>query len=207
MKKSLEHENAEFQRPIGRFLLGLEEKRIMHDPYEYAARFAANYRDILNPQWRAARVSVEEMYGQRVELEFATNSHVHGHYTWHLCAKSEQYDIFCSENGEWGATHYEFSSLRAVMRRHEVTDSGVLEGLQSIIEYMTDTYDFHKNASTIRGDSTRTRAAIQELDARKSTIGLVHGEERNLMALKSHLFIAGFPVGSRDISFQPPLIQ
>lgn len=205
--KSQEHESAEQERPVGRFLLEPESETVASCSYEYAVLFANDNKDLLNHRWRASRVSTEEINGQRVELEFVANDNATNQYVWHLCANDEQYDFYCNEAGECRATHYEFTSQRAVMKRREITEPTALEVLQDIVEYMTNTGDFFKNMLAIREDLERTQSAIKELDAKKSVKTISHGEEKNLAALKSHLFIAGFPVGSRDISKRGPLIQ
>lgn len=201
------HEHAERTRPIGRFLLALElGEPARNDAYVYAQRFASNYRDIINPRVRASRVSVEQIEGRRVELEFCDARDESPIYVWRISAGREQYDLRCDEQGV-GATYYEFSEMRAVLRKRELFEPDDLTTLQQIVEYMTDTYDFHKNTSAIRGDSTRTHAALQALAHKKASHGLSHGEEKECNALRSHLAVAGFPVGSRDISHHIPLIQ
>jgi hypothetical protein len=199
----IQNSNQE-ERPLGRFLLGLEIVEGKRDIYTYASQFAGEYDDILNKKWKAARVSVEEINGQRVELEFAKDIMKQGSYTWRLYAGNEQYDIDSSQDCEPSATYYELTSQRLILRKRKVGSTAVLSSLQGVIEYMTDTRDFHKNASYIRGDSTRTHVSIDKLKDKKS---LTHGEDKNMKALQSHLFLAGFPVGSIDIRNKLPLID
>jgi hypothetical protein len=196
--------NNQEERPLGRFLLSLETVEGKRDIYTYASQFAGDYDDILNKKWKAAKVSVEEINGQRVELEFAKDLVGQGSYTWRLYAGNEQYDIDSSQDDEPYGTYYELTSQRSILRKHKIGSAAVLNSLQSVIEHMTDTRNFHKNASYIRGDSTRTHVNIEELKNKKS---LTHGEDKNLKALQGHLFLAGFPVGSIDIRDKLPLID
>lgn len=201
-------EKAQHKRPIGRFLLDrtFEKPAEAHDMYAYAAKFAMEYHDIINPKWRASRVSVEKLGGRHVELEFSIGSDEESCYVWRLHAGNEQYDVWCRENG-CSIIYYELTSQRAVMKKREADNPETLAVLKDLIEHMTDTYDFHKNTSSIRGDSVKTYAAIQELERKKSSNEFSCRDAKNLHALNNHLFMAGFPVGARDISKLQPLIQ
>ena len=192
--------NVENVRPIGRFLLQLDGFPSQHGVFVYASKFAADYRDILNSSWYASRVSVEEINGRRVELEFAAD-YTNDEYAWHVVAGDEQYEIHTNGNETYG-TYYEFTPQRSVLRRRSITTPEDLEVLQGIVEHMTGTLEFHKNASAIRGDKTRTHANINELSDRPRR---TRGESKDLNALRGHLSLAGFPVGSRDISGMVPL--
>ncbi len=195
------HTNIESTRPVGRFLLGLEDLESKHDTYTYALRFATDYQDILDHNRQASRVAVEEIDGQRVELEFVADQ-PNGGYVWRIAVGAEQYELH-ADNYETYGTYYEFTSQRAVLRRRHITSMTDLSVLESVVEYMTDTLDFHRNASALRGDKTRAHASIAELSGKEKR---THGDDRNLSALRSHLFVAGFPVGSRDISGLMPLL-
>lgn len=192
--------DVENTRPVGRFLLGLDRYEGRHDIPTYASRFAAEYHDVLNQSWQASRVSVEEIDKQRVELEFVVDP-ANGDYAWRIATGSEQYEIHTGDNETYG-TYYEFTPQRAVLVQRHIASVADLNALQGIVEYMTGTLDFHKNTSKIRGDKTRTHATIDEL-VKEGT--RTHSESKNLKALRSHLFLAGFPVGSRDVSGYVPL--
>lgn len=207
--QSPSNENAEKKRPIGRFLLDYEPTVCFEakEMYMYAAKFAQEYSDIINPRWRASRVSAEELNGRHIEIEFSVIDAARNNtFVWSVSTKGEQYDVYSTER-DCRAEHYTFTAQGALMRKETLRDNESLASLKSFIEYMTDTYAFHKNASAIRGDSTRTYITIQELEQAKSIMQLTHKDEKNLQSLRSHLFLAGFPVGSRDVSRLVPLIQ
>lgn len=192
------HEN---NRPVGRFLLDVKDFEGKHDTYTYASRFAANYSDILNRNWSASRVSIEEINGQRVELEFITDA-MSDAFAWRVAVGNEQYEIHTNGCETYGI-YYAFTPQRAVLQRQDMNSAAELYVLQGIVEHMTDTVEFHRNASMLRSDKTRTHASIDKLAAKAVR---TYGEDKNLGTLKSHLFLAGFPVGSRDSSDYVPLL-
>jgi hypothetical protein len=211
--------SAEDSRPNGRFLLSFEQDAKVHDVYDYASRFAHKYEDILNPKLESSIVSSEDFEHRRVELEFGNDSKKPGTYAWRLSIAGErlgsdqyeggprilgeQYDIDCSEQ-QCVATHYTFNTQRAILRKRLVTSTDELNDLQSLIQYMTDTREFHKTASEIRGNITRAQRTYAELLAQK---GRSFRDSKNLASLKSQLFQAGFSVGSRSISHKVPLLN
>lgn len=201
-KQKIKNENL-----YGRFLFDIDGQfESQYNIYQYSKHFGEEYKDILNKRRDSSRVSSESIANNVVDLEFSHNQY--DTFIWKIIIhcerygpqsisrgvlprKGEQYEIV-STKSETHAVYYELTNQNALMRKQYIEDLETLKVLQGLIEYMTDTRNFYKNASGVRGDSTRTHVAIEELEKNKSRN---YVEEKNLRSLRSHLFKAGFPSG------------
>lgn len=204
------------KRLIGRFLYLADSHHQCYDSYDFARHFATEYSDVINMKRDSSMVSVEKIDDKIVELEFSKLPD--DTFTWRIIVTGEtynsnhissgviprggeQYELICSDKSIQ-AHYYEMNVQRAIVRKEILDHQDDMDILQGVIEYMTDTHDFHKNVSRIRGDSSRANSEIVRLMQKKP---LNYSDEKNLRSLKSHLFQAGFPVGSPTISNKIPL--
>lgn len=203
-------------RPFGRFLLE-NVNLVTHNPeiepllnqssFQYADEFATQYKDLLNPIWKSKQVVKMSHENKRQTLEFAQNEAAEGWYTWKLYSDGQQCDMLMNSDGYRFAVHYEMSQQNAVLSRHETTDETILDGLQQIIVSMTTSNEFLENCTVTRAELGESRNEYQALIANEKNETLSFKERKDLDSIRSHLFKAGFPVGSRDIRAVQPLLS
>lgn len=215
--KNQQYELATPEASTGRLLLNIKDQFIQrYDTFEYAKKFASDFDDILNSRWTSSRVTTGEVYGDFVDLEFS--HHNHDAFVWKIIVHSkkhtlqgsalslgshagEQYEII-AQNDNLKATYYRLNHQNTVMHKIPVYNPEEISTLQGLVEYFTDTKDFYKYTSDIRSDMSRSHRTISQL-ANKEIRNF--SDEKNIQSLKNHLFRAGFPVGSPDISDKKPL--
>jgi hypothetical protein len=196
--------NEENLRPIGRFLLANgEERSHKGGAYRYAASFADEYKDIINPAWSASMITNQKIEDESIELEFAQDLVGDRFYTWRLAAGNVQYDTHVNDEGYYYGTYYEFSEQRAVKIRQEIGSLAVLNNVQLVIEYLTSTSEFDKQVSNIRANWWKMRVSAAQLEMKESP---TFKERKDLESLRSQMFKAGFSVGSVDVRAKPPLL-
>lgn len=206
------------ERLGGRFLFLVDNYRIQSNPFDYARSFADEYSDIINARRDTSSVSREQILDKNVELEFTkynTNT-----FAWRIIvagerfsndhisqgtlpAGGEQYELICSQENI-RAYYYLMNIQRSIVRKEPITEPRYLDAIQGVVEFMTQTCGFYKNVAHIRGDTTRTYAAIAHITQK---VPKNFNDEKNLRSLKSHLFQAGFPVGSPPIGKKEPLLS
>lgn len=215
--KNQQYELATPQASTGRLLLNIKDQFIQkYDTFEYAKKFADNFDDVLNSRRSSLRVATGEVCGDLVNLEFApkypesfiwkiiVHSKKHSiqtSFTGMVDQVGEQYEIN-AQNNSIAACYYRLNHQNAVMQKLPLHSTHDIYSLQGLIEYLTDTKDFYQQTSDIRGDMTRSHRAINQLE---NKVIRSFSDEKNIQSLKSHLFRAGFPVGSPDISGKKPL--
>lgn len=136
-------------RPIGRFLLGMEEFEGLHDPVEFAATFARTDGNFHKHRHKSVRVDGEDVFvdGRKVELEFEISRYA---YIWRIIVYAEQhrtehlstnysphggetYELRCSTPKPSG-TYAEYGNQRNIIRRREFDDPQQLRMLQGVVE-------------------------------------------------------------------------
>lgn len=136
-------------RPIGRFLLGMEDFSGEYDPMEYARNFARNGDNFQKHKHKSTRVDGEELVvdGRKVELEFEISRFAYiwriivfaeKHKTEHLATGyqphgGETYELHCAVPNPSG-TYAEYGNQRNIIRRREFDDPEHLNMLQGVVE-------------------------------------------------------------------------
>lgn len=215
--KDKQCESAFPQESTGRLLSNIKGQFSQrYDIFEYAKKFASDFDDILNSRWTSSRITTGDVYGDVVDLEFAS---IHSEsFLWKIIVHSkkqsiqtslvgmglqvgEQYEVI-AQNNTITTFNYRLNHQNAVMQKLPIYAAQDIDSLQGLIEHLTDTKDFYQQTSEIRGDMTRSHRAINMLE---NNLAQNFSNEKNIKSLKSHLFRAGFPVGSPDISHKKPL--
>lgn len=148
------HEQNEQQetrnpRPIGRFLLGLEEFYGKNDPMDYARTFARTGDNFQRHKHKSVKVFGDEVMidGRKVELEFEISRFAYiwrivvfaeKHLTEHLSTNynphgGEMYELHCAVPQSRGS-YAEYGNQRNAIRRREFDSAEQLSMLQGVIE-------------------------------------------------------------------------
>lgn len=136
-------------RPIGRFLLGLEDFSGQFDPIEYAATFARTGDNFQKHKHKSVKVGGDEVAvdGRSVELEFEISRFA---YIWRIIVFAEKhkaedvstgyqphggetYELHCAMPKSSGC-YAEYGNQRNIIRRQEFDDSRHLNMLQGVVE-------------------------------------------------------------------------
>lgn len=217
-EKQCQENNQKNERLVGRFLFLVDNYHKQSDPFDYARDFADEYSDIINARRDTSSVSSESILDKNVELEFT--KHNTNTFAWRIIvagesyntnhitqgtlpAGGEQYELICSQDGNI-AYYYSMNIQRSIVRKEPITDSRSIDTIQGVVEFMTQNRSFYKNVAHIRGDTTRTYTEIAHITQK---FPKNFSDEKNLRSLKSHLFQAGFPVGSPPIGNKVPLLK
>lgn len=150
MTEVLKHQNEQRDaRPIGRFLLGMEDFSGKYNPMEYAEKFARSDGNFQKHKHKSVRVNDEDVMvdGRKVELEFEISEFA---YIWRIIVFAERYrtehlstnyqphggevyELHCAIPKSSGS-YEEYGSQRNIIRRREFDNSDQLNMLQGIIE-------------------------------------------------------------------------
>lgn len=141
-------------RPIGRFLLGLEEYRGKNDPYTYAKEFAmrpGNFSRFKHTSLKVGSHDEVTVDGRNVELEFEISKYAYiwkiivfaeRHLTEHLSTGyiphgGERYELHCALPKSH-ANYYERGVQGRVIRQREFDSEDELQTLQGLIERLIE---------------------------------------------------------------------
>jgi hypothetical protein len=147
------HENSD-ERPIGRFLLGLDEYEGRHDPYEYARDFArtdGNFQRYKHISREVPDTREIEVDGRKVDLKFEISRYAYiwriivfaeRHRTEHLSTNyqphgGEVYDLYCATPKPAGK-YYEYGNQRNIIRQREFNSPEQIRILQGVVERLVD---------------------------------------------------------------------
>lgn len=157
MTEVLNTQNEQRQpRPIGRFLLGMEDFSGKNDPVEYAAEFVRSSDNFQKYKHTSVKVDSEELSidGRNVELEFEIGRYA---YIWRIIVFAEQYktehlstgyqphggetyELHCSTPVSSGR-YAEYGNLRNIIRRRDIDTPEQLNMLQGVIERLVRLQD------------------------------------------------------------------
>lgn len=153
------HDNSD-ERPIGRFLIGLEQYSGQHDPYEFAREFAGNSDNFQRYKHNSREVpdiKYLEVDGRRVFLEFCVERYA---YVWRIAVAAERldhaeairknqhphggerYELHCATPASRGK-YYERGSQGSVIREKEFETKAELNKLQGLVEALLNKVDEH----------------------------------------------------------------
>lgn len=150
MREAYQPDNSTpIERPIGRFLLGMEEFEGLNDPVEFAATFARTDGNFQKHRHKSVRVNGEDVHvdGRKVELEFEISRYAYiwriivfaeQHRTEHLSTNysphgGETYELHCSTPKPSG-TYAEYGNQRNIIRRREFESPEQIRMLQGVVE-------------------------------------------------------------------------
>lgn len=206
------------KRPIGRFLLAYEVEPSESDIYSYARGFETSYEDILHGPGKSSKVASESYGDKIINLEFTGRE---DSYTWLLSTSGDKfttehmqrgggmplggevYELVCSPEGV-AMTYYELNAQRSILRKREASDPAQVTMIQRAIEDLTNSREFHKRTSDIRGDRARAYASLARFDAKEY---LSWTENKHYVTLKSQIVESGFEPGGRWDGSVTPLIH
>jgi hypothetical protein len=161
------HEAPKEERPIGRFLLDIEDTVSEEDPYEYARQFVRRPGNFEKYKHKSIKVGTANMDGHIVDVEFKIDRF---EYVWKVSASGEEYgidhisrgsiplggeiyELHCAEKGTSGS-YAELNVQRSVIRSKEFESEKNLQLLQGLIESIVDgrepsLYQVDEHARTI----------------------------------------------------------
>lgn len=137
-------------RPIGRFLLGMQDYHGQHDPFSFAAEFAAQPGNFRKYKHKSSTVQMDEpikIDGRQVTLEFKID---HMAYIWKIIVAAEQrrtdnihtnylthggerYELHCSIPKSHGK-YQEYGAQGTALRQMDFDSEPLLRKLQGIVE-------------------------------------------------------------------------
>ena len=155
MPEVLNEQNEERDpRPIGRFLLGLEDYASEHSPFEYAKEFvsrAGNFQKYRNKFLKINGQHAVEVDGRAAELEFSIGRNA---FIWRIVMAAERfstehigkahipngvqkYELHCMQP-KTRAKYHEFNVQGMVIRQREFNDEEQVTMLQGLVERLLE---------------------------------------------------------------------
>lgn len=144
-----DQQNERKARPIGRFLLGMEEFVGKNDPMEFATQYARTGDNFQKHKHKSVRVDGAEVLidGRRVEVEFEISKFA---YIWKIIVFAEQhraehlstnyhphggemYELHCAVPENSGK-YAEYGIHRHIIRQREFDSMDQISILQGVIE-------------------------------------------------------------------------
>lgn len=139
-------------RPVGRFLLGLEEYEGRHDPFEFAMQYASRPGAFLLHKHVSAKVEVAKdltIDDRDVKLEFAIERSA---YVWRIIVAAERHktqhlaDAYLPHGGELYelrcaqpnsiAVYHEYGVQGRTLRSRKFEEHPLLQKLQGVVEHL-----------------------------------------------------------------------
>ncbi len=162
MTEVLNNQNEERNpRPIGRFLLGLEDYKGEQDPFEYASEFASrpgNFAKFKHKSLNVGNTRDIMIDGRGMTLDFSISRYAYiwkiiifaeRHLTEHLSTNytphgGERYEIRCSVAKSQGS-YTEYGVQGMAIKNREFDSAEQLQTLQGLIESIIDVGDTEPN--------------------------------------------------------------